>query len=218
IFHVYSKERLRKFIKYFPKNLLKLFVPNFPILHLFRDPNMFDLGYPNNYDNNIKRARDYVENLEKNLDFVMYMEHFNTSLLILQRMLCLDDDDIDYLAMNQSPEKDKNKFNLKNDNLLRKDIYKLNTADHLLYKYFMRPFKRYSLLVQDKLEIYEKHLQNLYNYCVEKRVYKVAYVGRNYYGYEARGNLTELEKIICQNHMKNEHEQTKDVCGNFSIH
>ncbi|KII62680.1 Galactose-3-O-sulfotransferase 3 [Thelohanellus kitauei] len=183
------------------------------IHYLLKNPNLFDLGLDHAYHDRMNVVAQYVEGLRKDFDLVMFMEDFNSSLLILKEMLCLSDDDILYLKMNERPANEKNRFNFKNMADLRESIYYLNKADMFLYDYFMTIFKTYSQKVSDKLAKYQKSLDNIYEICIDKRWMEIAYGNRYYSGYKLKEKINGTDPNLCKHIIMNERQITKKLCG-----
>ncbi|KII62686.1 Galactose-3-O-sulfotransferase 3 [Thelohanellus kitauei] len=181
--------------------------------YLLKNPNLFDLGLDHFYHDKARVVAQYVEDLRNDFDLVMFMEDFNSSLLILKEMLCLTDDDILYLKMNELPENEKNRFNIKILADLRDSIYNLNKADMFLYDYFSKIFKTYAQIMSSKLAMYQKRLDDIYEVCIGQRLMKIAYGNRYYSGYLLKQRINRKSIKLCQKLVMNEVEITEKLCG-----
>ena len=106
-------------------------------LPLMHNGMFFDLGYSffnrtTYHDDEIYKA---IQQLDKDLDFVMITEHFDESLVLLMREFCWTFDDIIYIKHNQRAHKKKH---ITQNVRLRRKILKWNHADFLLYQHFNR--------------------------------------------------------------------------------
>ena len=61
---------------------------------------MWDTGLPLASQKNETEVRKHIENLDRELDLVMIMEHFEESLLLFKRLACLRLKDIIFLPTN----------------------------------------------------------------------------------------------------------------------
>lgn len=103
-------------------------------LKLIRNGMFFDLGLESKDFNNMDEIRRKVQRLDREFHFVMLMEYFDESLIMLKNLLCWDMDDIVYFHHNQRRTTQK-----RNTNLV-KDIQQWSHADTVLYDYFKDKF------------------------------------------------------------------------------
>ncbi|KAF0992646.1 hypothetical protein HZS_165 [Henneguya salminicola] len=218
IFRFNSLNVIKKFMKKLPMGLLKTLQKHYPILNLIKNPNLFDLGYENTLEHNNKEVGNYVKSLDEDFDLVMYMEDFDSSLLVLKEMLCLDYEDINYLKMNQNILREQKQYDFNGDPEFKQIIYEINSADFFLYKYFLLIFNDYTKLIKSKIEIYQKKLENLYETCIEERINEIAYSNRKYYGYKIKETLTPYQYQKCKTFTTNELNFTKLLCQKFNDH
>ncbi|XP_071087919.1 galactose-3-O-sulfotransferase 2-like [Haliotis cracherodii] len=94
----------------------------------------YDFGFPT-YSDNEEYAQSYLQKIDKEFDFVMIMEYFDESLVLLRRRLCWGLRDILYIKHNSNrhpvlplAEEDRQK------------LYESQKLDHRIYKHFYRKF------------------------------------------------------------------------------
>ncbi|XP_052090771.1 galactose-3-O-sulfotransferase 4-like [Mytilus californianus] len=97
-----------------------------------------DLGLSLKDSNNQSAAEKYLRLLDNDIAFVMFMEHFDESLILLKRLLCWDIKDIMYVPLNINSEKRKRKIHLTDKD--QHNLFKYNYADFRLYVHFKEKF------------------------------------------------------------------------------
>ena len=148
---------------------------------------LYDLGQEDGFyserldaDENITNS---VKQIDQIFDFVMILEHFDESLLVLKKLLCLEFQDIVYVASNQAKmvetvenQQDQESGNRNKNKIQDKNIENWAKADTKLYNHYNQTlwkildtfydFKSYGLkkLNQDK-QILKNHINNTKNIC-----------------------------------------------------
>ncbi|XP_002731332.2 galactosylceramide sulfotransferase-like [Saccoglossus kowalevskii] len=88
------------------------------------------LGLENKFFNDVPYIKTRVEELDREFDLVMILEHFDESLLLLKKLMNWEFEDILYIKKNQRLARS----NINED--ISKKVRKWNAADDILYKYF----------------------------------------------------------------------------------
>lgn len=101
---------------------------------LGRNQMLFDFGYDSTIWDNETLILNAIEEIDENFHFIMIQELFDESLILLKHKLCWSMSDIVYLKHNMRTQ---NAVPQKDDSLTKK-IENLNTADKMLYTYFLK--------------------------------------------------------------------------------
>lgn len=96
-----------------------------------------DSGLPTKDHMNEAAVLEHTRKLDRELDLMMVMEHFNESLVLLKRRACLSMKDIVYFPLNSAPKRRIRPLSPSDMDVLRA----WQTADHKMYDYFYRKFK-----------------------------------------------------------------------------
>ncbi|XP_033120128.1 uncharacterized protein LOC117119415 isoform X2 [Anneissia japonica] len=124
-----TAEPLVKFMEK-PRAYMSQSYTNTSMVHLARNGQLYDLGLdPSLYKTSVA-IRDKIREIDRGFDLVMIMEYFDESLVLLKNLLCLEFDDIVYIAKGARNDR------YEMDPELRKSIRKWNFADSQLYEYF----------------------------------------------------------------------------------
>ncbi|KAI8488660.1 hypothetical protein Bbelb_336890 [Branchiostoma belcheri] len=97
----------------------------------------FDLGFPLGLSGRKKIAKDFVQKIDRELDFVMILEHLNESLVMLRRRLCWTTKDILYDLRPRNLKSYPEKFasSLKSQEERHRNW---SNVDYELYEHFNR--------------------------------------------------------------------------------
>ncbi|XP_043921646.1 galactosylceramide sulfotransferase [Protopterus annectens] len=106
--------------------------------HYLKNLLFFDFGYDNNMNPENISVREYIEDIDKRFHFVMILEYFDESLILLKDILCWDMADILYFKLNA--RKDSIVSRLSGD--LYSKATEWNKIDSKLYQYFNASFWR----------------------------------------------------------------------------
>ncbi|XP_077868910.1 galactosylceramide sulfotransferase-like [Saccoglossus kowalevskii] len=167
--YISENEALPEFLripKYYWKKTREIFGND--IAEYTRNAQISDLGLDHEHHTNITVVNNYISNLNEKLDFVLIMEYFDKSLVLLKNKLCWDWNDVVYLMKNARPPDKKNaKLTLE----LERQIKDWNYADYLLYQHYNRTFWElvddYGPTFDNDLEILRMHLTEART-CVAK--------------------------------------------------
>ncbi|XP_013386929.1 galactose-3-O-sulfotransferase 3-like [Lingula anatina] len=106
------------------------------ISSFLRNAMMYEFGFPddrNDLRNNDRFIAEYIDFLDKKFDFVIVLEMFDESLVLLRRLLCWGMDDVLYVVTN------KREYEYKNvkDEITVKKHRQWSKADYQLYNHFL---------------------------------------------------------------------------------
>lgn len=104
-----------------------------------------DLGFGEREFINETLRQTYIKQLDHDFTFIMIMEHFDESLLILKKKLCWSMKDILYIPKNINTRKPKRVFS--SIDYKRHEVY--SQVDHSLYSYFTNVYIK-TVLKQNK--------------------------------------------------------------------
>lgn len=143
--------------RYEPKNVYLSFTNN---------RQLFDLGFPpRKSPRNLIYVRQFIRELENNLQFVMIMEYFDESLIIVKRLLNWTFKDILYIPQNKGREK------LVADltDIDRADIFNWNRGDGVLYSHFLRrllkEINKRGPGLKDEVSVFRRILRKVWDFC-----------------------------------------------------
>ena len=129
----------------------------------------FDFGLPAHYFHNTKAINSYLKKLYSEFKFVMLMEYFDESLVLLKRILCWDMRDILYVPINV--RKRKEKVNL--SRTAQKNFIKFNYADFQLYEFFKQKFlqivKEQPSGLREEVSLYRKIRSRTARFCYSRQ-------------------------------------------------
>ncbi|XP_067664161.1 galactosylceramide sulfotransferase-like, partial [Haliotis asinina] len=98
----------------------------------------YDFGIPEMYFHNSSYVDEYIRSLDSDFDFVLLMDYFDESLMLLRRKLCWSMKDMVYLRSNSG--KNKVDFAFSEDD--RKLLRKWQMADVAIFEHFRARFWR----------------------------------------------------------------------------
>lgn len=96
-----------------------------------------DLGMNSSALSSEQLLYSYISELDTDFSLVMLVEHFDESLLLLKKKLCLTTKDILYIMKNKNTSKQPKHFTSTD----RKRHRELSHMDYALYDYFLKKFK-----------------------------------------------------------------------------
>ena len=105
----------------------------------------YDFGIPRDKTENLLYVRQYLQSLDKEFHFVMIMEHFDESLILLKRYLCWDHKTIMYVAKKRSDGSKTNRSIQTASDLTDEAvriIQQSQKADMMIYSHFNESFWR----------------------------------------------------------------------------
>ncbi|XP_029639195.1 galactosylceramide sulfotransferase [Octopus sinensis] len=126
-----------------------------------------DLGIPRLVFDQPALLTGFINKIDEEFDFVMIMEYFAESLVLLKRLMCWRMEDIISMRMNIF---DKDEVNMPLKAGMFNSIKKWAHADLELYEYFYRKFwRRINQMKQDfwrEVEIFKEIQLKVENYCL----------------------------------------------------
>ncbi|KAK6174408.1 hypothetical protein SNE40_017691 [Patella caerulea] len=99
-----------------------------------------DFGVPRKQIHNISFVKDYLKQLDKDFHFVMLMEYFDESLILLKKLLCWDIKHVLYIKLNTFKGHKDTDHDLSNADIAR--LHEWQEADFLIYKHFSFKFSQ----------------------------------------------------------------------------
>ncbi|XP_054713521.1 galactosylceramide sulfotransferase-like [Uloborus diversus] len=144
---------------------------------------LFDLGFDEKLFGNSSAVHEYVTFLDSVFDLVMVQERMDESLILLRDILCWTTDDVIVFHLNARNKRYKKKMS---QDLLQR-LEEFNSADMILYKYFVRRLsQRIRDYGHDKMSEAVDDLRNRtrmwYNICVQKQEFQSRVINtRRYY-------------------------------------
>lgn len=204
---------LKRFLRDNPRQNYTKFMKKHRELLLLSNPSLFDLGFDVNERPEATGFDAYIRFLNNTLDFVMFAEHFDESLLVLKKMLCLDDEDVEYVKINESipPAQEKAKLFLSDKEVVN-DIYHLNKGDVSLYKHFYKVMYPYFEQVQPKVPEFRRKLSKRRDDCVVSSYSVWSIVGLHFQDYKVKASLSKKEKVKCELMTKGELGFLTKIC------
>ena len=176
------------------------------MMHLARNPMMFDLGLSLKYYQNRTAVNEYIQFLDKEFDLVMIMDYFDESLVLMKRVLCWEIDDILYVKLNERQDKEKAiKLSVK----VKENIRRWNKADVLLFDYFNATFWRKIKMegpsFHEDLSAFRQRKQEIKQLCLTngtrlQRTYRDKFVK----GYTIKSDLNPKSKAFCEKLVRSE--------------
>ena len=129
---------LRTFLRA-PLAFLKVpFQIKYPVVHLLRNPALFELGLDYKYFQNLSMVMSYIEYIDREFDLVMISDYYDESLILLKELMSWDFPDIWYIKQKVRIQEDKIPISEE----IRKNILSWNQADALLFDHFNKTFWR----------------------------------------------------------------------------
>lgn len=136
-------------------------------LALTRNGMTFDLGYPGIYTFSPPGIKQVIKEIDESFDFVMIMEYFNESLILLKYLLNWSNQDLVYVVMNQKSEQmqkltPKEEQSVEHQNKMKMLVRDWSTVDSVLYSHFNRTlFRKIKLFGENEMKMEVKNLKNL---------------------------------------------------------
>ena len=139
-----------------------------------RSGQIFDLGL-DHVDHTGAKVAALIQHVRRHFDLVMLADHFDESLLLLRKHLCLDWRDILYILDNFRTAKQK--MNISEE--VRKHIEVWNWADMTLYHHFLHVFwdkvRDYGAGFQEDLAHFRRLLDETRDNCTTGRITRKAH-------------------------------------------
>ncbi|KAK3099280.1 hypothetical protein FSP39_001997 [Pinctada imbricata] len=130
----------------------------------------FDFGLNKTKFNDLHAVENYVRKLDSEFQFVMLMEYFDESLIMLRRLLCWDVKEVLYVPLNVNRKAKKEHVQL--SSLAEEYLLRFNYADFRLYDYFkisfMQRLKSYGQDLEDEVEYFRSLRARVTAFCVSK--------------------------------------------------
>ncbi|XP_065212861.1 galactosylceramide sulfotransferase-like isoform X1 [Planococcus citri] len=101
-----------------------------------RNQMCFDLGLSRNSFQNITKIKQFINEIDRQFDFVMISEHLEASLVLLANLLRWPLHYVAFLSLNSRPDVKKYKLS----NIEKEKLVQFNYADFLLYDHFLKKF------------------------------------------------------------------------------
>ncbi|KAL8603611.1 hypothetical protein ACOMHN_005553 [Nucella lapillus] len=95
-------------------------------------------GLPRGLYTNYSAVLQHTLKLDRELDLMMVMEHFDESLVLLKRRACLEMEDILYLRLNSARSNSVRKLIEDDERTMRS----WQAADHFIYEFFYKKFRK----------------------------------------------------------------------------
>ena len=175
-------------------------------LKLIRNGMFFDLGLESKDFDNMEEVQRNIKKLDQEFHFVMIMEYFDESLIMLKNLLCWEMNDIVYFHHNQRRKAQKR--NITSD--LVTQIQQWSSADKALYDYFRDEFLQ-KLREQTKdfaRDITDLRTRNsvLREICLNSSESgsDEGYQGVDIKGFQINDNLSQPLKTMCSKMTWNE--------------
>ncbi|XP_046569041.1 galactose-3-O-sulfotransferase 2-like [Haliotis rubra] len=128
----------------------------------------YDFGFAT-YRDNEEYFQSYLKNIDKEFDFVMIMEYFDESLVLLRRRLCWGLRDILYIKRNTY---EHNSLPLTEED--RHKLYESQKRDHRIYQHFYRKFWRGILAeghdIFDEVANFKLVQKQVFDFCRGDRI------------------------------------------------
>lgn len=174
-------------------------------LKLIRNGMFFDLGLESKEFDDTEEIKRNIKKLDREFHFVMIMEYFDESLIMLKNLLCWDIDDVVYFHHNQRRKTQKRNITSE----LVTQIQQWSSADKALYDYFKNAFLQ-KLREQNGSffrDITDLRTRNgvLQDICLDSTLENdEGYQDVDIKGFKLRTNLTEPLKSMCDKMTWNE--------------
>ncbi|XP_041362095.1 galactose-3-O-sulfotransferase 2-like [Gigantopelta aegis] len=127
----------------------------------------FDFGVPLDKVNDFTFVLEYIKELDKDFHFVMIMEHFDESLILLKRLLCWEHKDILY-----SPQLSRGNYVVAAADLTTEDLgflKDLQMADTMIYNHYKQLFwRRMSAAgpdIYDEVQTFKRTQKTVLSFC-----------------------------------------------------
>ena len=183
---------------------------NNPSLHLLRNPQLFDLGFDQSFSENEGYIRETIRGISEKFNFVLIMEYFDESLVLLKRKMCWNLEDIVYFKLNKQ---------VTDEHLDLKDMNKITNwtkADLLLYKHFneslWNEIKKEGKEFWQEVALLRKKNMILSKACLKTGVFTdKPYKGSSatIYGHSLKANISVSLKLLCERMIRSELKYVK---------
>ncbi|XP_078385068.1 galactosylceramide sulfotransferase-like [Oculina patagonica] len=174
-------------------------------LKLIRNGMFFDLGLESKEFDDTEEIKRNIKKLDREFHFVMIMEYFDESLIMLKNLLCWDIDDVVYFHHNQRRKTQKRNITSE----LVTQIQQWSSADKALYDYFKNAFLQ--KLSEQNGSFFRDitHLRTrngvLQDICLDSTLENdEGYQDVDIKGFKLRTNLTQPLKSMCDKMTWNE--------------
>ena len=181
-------------------------------MNLARNGMFFDLGMAPRVYGNIKAIKRAIEIVDRDFAFVLIMEYFDESLVLLKREFCWDLDDILYVRFNQ--RHGRNATNQLPEHLSER-IRAWNRADVLLYEHFNKTFwqkiRSHGAAFYRDLEEFRIKNAKMQDECVaEEEATETAFrLKGKIRSFKLRPAVDRFNKYFCQKMLTNEIDYIK---------
>lgn len=174
---------------------------------------LWDMGMkPEDMEDKAK-VKTFIRKLDKQFDLVMFTEHFDESVILMQDLLCWDDKDVQYLNHNERTDAFRSNMTEESRQIYKKWLW----ADYMLYNFFMSKFQERRVSfglkrLEKQVQLLRARNENLKSLCVGKKSEKSKLTGsgsggvKTVYGYEAQEG-----KAWCEPYMRRETEFAKMI-------
>lgn len=131
----------------------------------------YDLGMPlgfytsRNIQSKQQEIKKYINYLQDKIDFVIIVEYFDLSMVLLKRLLKWSFLDLIYIKRHVNRQKISRSYHRESDEKIHKEWSK---ADYMLYDAFNKTFWRKvseEKSVFEELRFYKEILKNITNFC-----------------------------------------------------
>ncbi|XP_055955695.1 galactose-3-O-sulfotransferase 2-like [Patella vulgata] len=165
----------------------------------------YDFGLPVVQRNVEASIRSLVERIDVEFHFVMVMEYFDESLVLLKRKLCWKTRDVLYIKRNQNPQ--KKQYALSPEH--RQNLRNIQKADVNIYEHFKRKlFKEITSLGTDELDEihnFKNLLRIIGDFCAVKKPFKLTITAT------AWNEAFDIDQSECALMLLNEFELVKKL-------
>ena len=174
-------------------------------VNLLKNPALFELGLDTADQDDFDAVRSYIRFLQQEFDFVILMEYFDESLVLLKRRFCWTTKDILYFKLNERRNEDKQNIS----KYSKERIQKWNFGDVLLYDVFNRTL--WEMIRHEgpgffkDLELFRKAKETMTKACLREGNFLTRpYRGRLVKGYALKRNISSEVNDTCNKMVMNE--------------
>ncbi|KAK6186141.1 hypothetical protein SNE40_008237 [Patella caerulea] len=165
----------------------------------------YDFGLPVAQRNDMASIMSLVELIDVEFNFVMVMEYFDESLVLLKRKLCWETRDVLYIKRNQNTQ--KKQYALSPEH--RRNLRNIQKADVNIYEHFKRIFfKEFNSLGTEGLEEvhnFKNLLRIIGDFCAVKKPLKLTIAAT------AWNEAFDIDQSECAIMLLNEFELVKKL-------
>ncbi|XP_065212864.1 galactosylceramide sulfotransferase-like isoform X2 [Planococcus citri] len=169
-----------------------------------RNQMSFDLGLSRDSFQNITKIRQFINEIDREFDFVMISEYLEASLVLLANLLRWPLHYVAFLSLNSRPDVKKYKLS----DMEKEKLVQFNYADFLLYNHFLKKFNDCVLQYGvDSLKKDVEKLKRINNEIKDKCVIQELEKGyRNTISYKLK-----TDDWICTHSAKSELQFTQEL-------